>query len=37
MNDQKLQAGTVPILRFTLDRSVIIAFGCIVHAPKVSG
>ncbi len=30
MNDPKLQAGTLPVLRFALDRSVLIAFGCIV-------
>jgi len=30
MNDPKLEAGSVSVLRFTLDRSVLIAFGCII-------
>jgi ribose transport system permease protein len=30
MNDQKLQASSIPVLRFSLDRSVLIAFGCII-------
>ncbi|MGH6858685.1 MAG: ABC transporter permease [Phyllobacterium sp.] len=30
MNETKLPAGTAPMLRFSPDRSVIVAFGCIV-------
>ncbi|MEK1850385.1 MAG: ABC transporter permease [Phyllobacterium sp.] len=30
MNDPKLEASTIPVLRFSLDRSVLIAFGCII-------
>jgi ribose transport system permease protein len=30
MNDPKHEASTIPVLRFSLDRSVLIAFGCII-------
>ncbi|PSH67316.1 MULTISPECIES: ABC transporter permease [Phyllobacterium] len=30
MNDPKLQVSTIPVVRFSLDRSVATAFGCII-------
>jgi ribose transport system permease protein len=30
MNDPKLEVSNIPALRFSLDRSVVIAFGCII-------